>query len=177
MLVPGPWCRGASLGCRRMMGRATRQWSMCGAHQHTPRYKASSVDRQLVHRSGPRSDHSRRRLCRCSHRSPMLVRVHPLAYQIVYNTHAVHMLIANDEVLQYIANPDIHRSSHMYQSPFGDWARAAHRAGVTRLVQRIALISIHYLIQLAEANPGDPVSVHAFGHMSQQPTSRHHKVV
>ena len=44
---------------------------------------------------------------------------HP-AYQTMHN--AVHMLIANDEVPQYIANPDIHRSSHMYQSSFGDWA-------------------------------------------------------
>ena len=89
------------------------------------------------------------------------------------------MLIANDEVSQYIANPDTLRSSPMYQSSFGDWARATlgpkHGASVTRLVHRIAAISIHYLVHLAKANPGGTVSV--FGHMSQQPTRKHHRVV
>ena len=100
---------------------------------------------------------------------------HP-AYQIVYN--AVHMLIANDEVHQYIANPDIQHSPHLYQSSFGDWAAAAvgpkHSASINRLVHRIAAITVHYLVHLAEADTDDPASV--FGLMSQQPTNRHHRV-
>ena len=102
---------------------------------------------------------------------------HP-AYQIVYN--AVHMLIANDEVHQYIANPDIQHSPHRYQSSFGDWATAAvgpkHSASTNRLVHRTAAITVHYLVHLAEANPGDPVSV--FGHMSRRHrhTSKHGRV-
>ena len=100
---------------------------------------------------------------------------HP-AFRIVYN--AVHMLIWNDEIPQYIANPDILHSSHAYLSSFCDWARSAigrkHMASMTRLVHRIAVITIHYLSHFAEAHPGDPQSV--FGLLSQQPTSRHHLV-
>ena len=83
------------------------------------------------------------------------------------------MMISNDEVHQYIANPDILRSSYMYQSStsFSDWIGTKHNASVTRLVHRIALISIHYLVHLTEADPGDSVSV--FGHRSQQPMSKH----
>ena len=88
------------------------------------------------------------------------------------------MLIGNDEIPQYIANPDILQSSHVYLSSFCDWARAAlghkHMASMTRLVHRIAVITIHYLSHFAEAHPGDPESV--FGLLSQQPTSRHHLV-
>jgi len=101
---------------------------------------------------------------------------HP-AFQILYN--AVHMLIANDEIPQYIANPDILHSSHMYQLSFGNWIRSAlgpkHSATITRFVHMIAAITIHYLVHRTDAHPGDPVSV--FGHISQQPTSRHHRVV
>ena len=100
---------------------------------------------------------------------------HP-AFQIVYN--AVHMLIVNDEIPQYIANPDILHSSHAYLSSFCNWTRSAigrkHMASITRLAHRIAVITIHYLSHFAEAHPGlgDPESV--FGLLSQQPTSRHH---
>ena len=91
---------------------------------------------------------------------------HP-AYAIVYND--FHMLIANDDVPQYIASPGILCSSPTYQPPFGDWARATlspkHSAGVTGLVHGIAAISIHHPVHLAEANPGGPVSVS--GHMGQ----------
>ena len=81
------------------------------------------------------------------------------------------MLIANGEVHRYIANPDIHRSPHLYQSPFGDWATAAvgpkHSASKDRLVHWTSAITMHCLVHLAEADAGGPVSV--FGLMTQQP--------
>jgi len=54
-----------------------------------------------------------------------------------------------------------------------------HSASISRLVHRIAAITIHYLVHLTEADTSDPVSVIGLlsQHMSQQPNTRHHRVV
>ena len=61
------------------------------------------------------------------------------------------------------------------QSPFVDWAQTApalsrmHKPGVAWLVCRTAVLRVHAIVNIADANVDGPGSVRVFGHMAQAP--------
>ena len=93
------------------------------------------------------------------------------AYLIMYN--AVHMLIVNGEIPQYLISTDVLNNLHMCESSFDDWVRTAlgdrYKPGVHRLIHTIALMTIQYLVGLVDPSVDGPISL--FGHIMQTPSN------